>query len=248
MSGHSKWHSIKHKKAAIDAKRGAVFTKVIKELTVAARIGGGDPDSNARLRTAINAAKAANMPNDNIDRAIKKGTGELEGVNYEEITYEGYGPGGVALIVEVMTDNRNRTASEIRHLFTKHGGSLGTSNSVAFLFERKSLIYVAAEGTSEDDLMMQALDAGASDIQKDGEVFEVVSEPHAHNNVLEKLTEAGFKMESSEVSLVPSTRVKPENKDLERAMKMIETLEEHDDVQHVYHNLDAPAEMLEGAE
>jgi YebC/PmpR family DNA-binding regulatory protein len=248
MSGHSKWHSIKHKKAAIDAKRGAVFTKIIKELTVAARLGGGDPDANSRLRTAINAAKAANMPSDNIDRAIKKGTGELEGVHYEEITYEGYAHGGVALIVEVMTDNRNRTASEIRHLFTKHGGSLGQSNSVAFLFERKSLIFVSAEGTDEDELMMQALDAGASDILKEGGVFEVVSEPSAHNGMLEKLTEAGFKVESSEVSLVPATRVKAESKDLDKAMKMIEALEEHDDVQHVYHNLDVPAEMLEGAE
>ena len=248
MSGHSKWHSIKHKKAAIDAKRGAMFTKVIKELTVAARMGGGDPDSNARLRTAVNAAKAANMPNDNIERAIKKGTGELEGVHYEEITYEGYAPGGVALICEVMTDNRNRTASEIRHMFTKHGGSLGQSNSVAFLFERKSLIYVDAEGTSEDDLMMQALDAGASDIQNDSGLFEVLSEPHNHNAVLEKLTDAGFKIESSEVSLVPSTRVKPETKDLEKCLRMIEALEEHDDVQNVYHNLDVPAEMLEGAE
>jgi YebC/PmpR family DNA-binding regulatory protein len=248
MSGHSKWHSIKHKKAAIDAKRGAMFTKVIKELTVAARLGGGDPDMNARLRTAVNTAKAANMPNDNIERAIKKGTGELEGVSYEEVTYEGYAPGGVAVIAEVMTDNRNRTAPEMRHLFSKYGGSLGQPNSVGFMFDRKSLVYVPAEGTDEDELMMQALEAGAADVQKDGDYFEITSEPAAHNAVLEKLEQAGFKIESSEVSLIPQTRVKAEGKDLEKAMKMLELLEEHDDVQNVYHNLDVPAEMLEGDE
>ena len=248
MSGHSKWHSIKHKKAAIDAKRGAAFTKIIKELTVAARMGGGDPNMNARLRTAVNAAKGANMPADNIDRAIKKGTGELEGVSYEDIVYEGYAPGGVAVIVEVTTDNRNRTASEVRHLFSKHGGSLGTSNSVAFMFERKSLVYVPAEGVVEDDLIMQALDAGASDVQRDGDLYEIISEPTNHNTVVEKLAEAGFPVDSSEVSMVPQNRVKVVGKELEKAMKMIDGIEEHDDVSHVYHNLDAPEEGLEGAE
>jgi YebC/PmpR family DNA-binding regulatory protein len=238
MSGHSKWHSIKHKKGALDAKRGKLFTKFIKEITVAARSGGGDPDANARLRKAINDAKAGNMPNDTIDRAIRRGTGEEEGVNYEEITYEGYGPAGVALMVQSMTDNRNRTVAEIRHIFSKNGGNLGESGSVGWMFEKKGYIVVEKAAKSEEELFELAIDAGADDLRDDEDNFEIITSPDAFDAVLTAVKGAGIEPQVAEVEMVPQNYIKLEGADARQMLKLMEALEDHDDVQKVSANFD----------
>ncbi|MFQ5877160.1 MAG: YebC/PmpR family DNA-binding transcriptional regulator [Acidobacteriota bacterium] len=238
MSGHSKWHSIKHKKAAADAKRGRLFTRLIKELTVAARLGGGDPDGNPRLRTALAAAKAANMPKDNIEKAIKKGTGELPGVSYEEVAYEGYGPGGVAVFVDALTDNRNRTLAEVRHLFAKYGGNLGESNCVAWMFEKKGYIVVPKGCAPEETLLETVLEAGGEDVRDDGENWEVLSAPERLEPVKEGLEARGIRPTTSEISMVPRTSVRVEGKKAQQLLAMMEALEEHDDVQNVWANFD----------
>jgi YebC/PmpR family DNA-binding regulatory protein len=244
MSGHSKWAGIKHKKAKVDAQRGRVFTKLIREMTVAARVGGGDPAGNPRLRTAIQAAKAVNMPSDNIERAIKKGTGELEGVTYEEITYEGYGPGGVAVLVEVVTDNKNRAVGEIRKIFSRHGGNLGESGCVAFLFEKKGYIQVDAAKVDEDKLITIALDAGAEDLQREEGVFAVSSAPKDFEKVRDRIVKGGIQPLSAEITMLPKSTVKLEGKHAEQMLRLMEELEEHDDIQHVYANFDIPEEIM----
>jgi YebC/PmpR family DNA-binding regulatory protein len=244
MSGHSKWASIKHKKAKVDAQRGRAFTKLIREITVAARVGGGDLTGNPRLRTAVLAAKAVNMPADNIERAIKKGTGELEGVTYEEITYEGYGPAGVAILVEVMTDNKNRTVGEIRKAFSRHGGNMGESGCVNFLFEKKGHIVVDAAKVDEDKLMTVALDAGAEDMQREEGVFAVTTVPRDFEKVRQALVKAGIQPMAAEITMLPKSTVKLEGKPAEQMLKLMEELEEHDDVQHVYANFDIPEEIM----
>lgn len=243
MSGHSKWATIKHKKGAADAKRGKVFTRLIKEITIAARQGGGDPDGNPRLRTAIAAAKAENMPADNIKRAIQRGTGEIEGLTYEEITFEGYGPGGVALIVEVTTDNRNRAVSEIRHAFSKNGGNLGESGSVSYMFSKKGVIALSKDGVDEEKLTEIVLDAGAEDLSDEGDMWEVVTGPKEFDAVREAITSAGFKPEHAEVSMIPSTYQKLEGSQANAMMRLLDTLEDLDDTQNVYSNFD-----MEGVE
>ncbi len=239
MSGHSKWHTIKHKKGALDAKRGKVFTKLIKEITVAARTGGtGDVDSNARLRKAVNDAKGQNMPNDTIDRAIKRGTGELEGVNYEEITYEGYGIGGVAVLIETMTDNRNRTVAELRHLFSKNGGNLGEAGSVAWMFDKKGLIVVDKEARTEDEMFEIAIEAGADDVSTEGDVFEIYTAPDTFDTVSEAVKAAKIEPQAAEVSMIPQNYIKLEGDDARKMLKLYEAIEDHDDVQNVYANFD----------
>lgn len=238
MSGHSKWATIKRKKAKIDAQRGKVFTRLIKELMVSARQGGGDESSNARLRTAVAAAKAANMPTANIERAIKRGTGELDGVNYEEVTYEGYGPSGVAFIIEVVTDNRNRTVADMRHYLSKHGGNLGESGCVSWMFEKKGLIVIPAAGIEEDELMLLALDAGADDLKQEEESFEITTPPENFETVKEALEGKGLTIESAEVSMIPKTTIKLQGTQAEKVMRLVDLLEEHDDVQNVYANFD----------
>ncbi len=238
MSGHSKWHSIKHKKGALDAKRGKLFTKFIKEITVAARTGGGDPDANARLRKAILDAKAGNMPNDTIERAIRRGTGEEEGVNYEEITYEGYGPGGVALLIQSLTDNRNRTVAEIRHLFSKNGGNLGESGSVGWIFEKKGYIVVEKAAKSEDELFELAIEAGADDLRDDQDTFEILTSPDAFEGVLTAVKGAGIEPQAAEVEMVPQNYIRLEGADARQMLKLMEALEDHDDVQKVSANFD----------
>ena len=238
MSGHSKWHSIKHKKGALDAKRGKLFTKFIKEITVAARTGGGDIEGNARLRKAIFDAKAGNMPNDTIDRAVRRGTGEEEGVNYEEITYEGYGPGGVALLIQSLTDNRNRTVAEIRHAFSKNGGNLGEAGSVGWMFEKKGYIVVDKAAKPEDELFELAIEAGADDLRDDEENFEIITAPDNFENVLAAIKAAGIEPQMAEVEMVPQTYVKLEGQDARQMLKLIEALEDHDDVQKVSANFD----------
>ena len=238
MSGHSKWHTIKHKKAATDAKRGRVFTKVIKEITVAARTGGGDPEGNPRLRTVLEAARAANMPKDNIEKAIKKGTGELPGVSYEEVSYEGYGPGGVAVYVQALTDNRNRTLPESRHLFTKYGGNLGESNCVGWMFEKKGYIVLAKDKASEETLLEVVLEAGGDDVRDDGDNWEILTPPERVQAVKEVLTGRGIPVTSSEVSMVPKNTVRLEGKKAQQLLSMMEALEEHDDIQNVWANFD----------
>jgi YebC/PmpR family DNA-binding regulatory protein len=238
MSGHSKWHSIKHKKGALDAKRGKLFTKFIKEITVAARSGGGDPDANARLRKAILDAKAGNMPNETIDRAVRRGTGEEEGVNYEEITYEGYGPGGVALMVQSMTDNRNRTVAEIRHIFSKNGGNLGESGSVGWMFEKKGYIVVEKAAKSEEELFELAIDAGADDLRDDEDNFEIITSPDTFDAVLTAVKGAGVEPQVAEVEMVPQNYIKLEGADARQMLKLMEALEDHDDVQKVSANFD----------
>jgi YebC/PmpR family DNA-binding regulatory protein len=238
MSGHSKWHSIKHKKGALDAKRGKLFTKFIKEITVAARTGGGDPDANARLRKAILDAKAGNMPNDTIDRAIRRGTGEEEGVNYEEITYEGYGPGGVALLIQSMTDNRNRTVAEIRHLFSKNGGNLGESGSVGWMFEKKGYIVVSKSAKSEEELFDLVIEAGADDLRDDEDNFEIITSPEAFEAVQAAVKVAGIEPQVAEVEFVPQNYIKLEGSDARQMLKLVEALEDHDDVQKVSANFD----------
>ncbi|MBI3314075.1 MAG: YebC/PmpR family DNA-binding transcriptional regulator [Candidatus Omnitrophica bacterium] len=244
MSGHSKWASIKHKKAAADSKRGKIFTKLIRELTVAAKMGGGDPNTNPRLRTIIDTAKDANMPADNIERAIKKGTGELEGVTYEEVAYEGYGPQGAALLVHCLTDNKNRTAAEIRSIFSKANGAMAGQGSVAWLFEKKGLIVVDASKTTEDKLMEIALSAGAEDLSQSGTHFEVTTAPHDFEAVREAVKKAGIAMESSQVTMIPKNLVPVSAESARTVLKLIEALEDHDDVQNVYTNCDIPDEVV----
>jgi YebC/PmpR family DNA-binding regulatory protein len=245
MSGHSKWATIKHKKAATDAKRGRVFTRLIKEISVAARNGGGDPDSNARLRTAVVAAKAASMPADNIKRAIQRGTGEGGGAALEEITFEGYGPGGVAVLVDVVTDNRNRAVSEIRHVFSKQGGNLGEAGSVAWMFKKQGYIVIAKDKAGEDELLDIALEAGADDVRDDGANWEVITPPDSFEAVQEALKKHNIETALAEVSMIPSTFVKLEGKSAQQMLKLLEALEEHDDVQHVHSNFDMEANVLE---
>jgi len=244
MSGHSKWATIKHKKAALDAKRGKSFTRIIKEINIAAR-SGGDPDVNARLRTAIAAAKAVSMPADNIKKAILRGTGELEGGQIEEVTFEGYGPGGAAVLVEVATDNRNRTVSEIRHVFSKHGGNLGEQNSVGWMFERKSQILIELDKATEDQLMDVALEAGADDLRNDGAHWDVLSAPEAHEAVLGAVHKAGIPTVSAQVAKIPKNLVKLEGKNAAGMLRLIEALEDHEDVQNVFANFDIDEKELE---
>jgi YebC/PmpR family DNA-binding regulatory protein len=247
MSGHSKWATIKHKKAATDAKRGAAFTKIIKEMTVAARIGGGDPSMNPRLRTVLEKAKSVNMPADNIKRAIQKGTGELEGTTYEEIMLEGYGPGGVALLVEGTTDNRNRTVSEIRHAFTKHGGNLGTAGCVAYMFQPRGYIAVPTEKISEDDLMTLALDAGADDIQNAGDLWEVYTTPNAYEAVLVAIKKSGIEPTESQIGKYAENNIQLEGNKAQQMLKLVDALEDLDDVQNVWSNFDVSEKELEEA-
>ena len=245
MSGHSKWSTIKHKKAAKDAKRGKIFTKLIKEITVAARTGGGDINANPRLRTAVLTARSNSMPSENIDRAIKKGTGELEGVTYEEIQYEGYGPGGAAIIAQVLTDNKNRTVSEIRRLFLKHGGNMGETGCVSWMFEKKGLIAVEKSQVDEDRLMGLALDAGAEDIRDEGDLFEVVTRPEDFHTVKERLDQEKIAVSSAQVTLVPKNTVDIDAKHAEQILKLSEELEDHDDVQSVSANFNISDELME---
>ena len=244
MAGHSKWKQIKRKKAVADQRRGAEFTKLIKEITVAARQGGGDPAGNARLRAAIDTARAANMPMDNIERAIKKGTGELAGVNYEEVVYEGYGPGGAAIMVQVTTDNANRTVADIRHLFTRFGGNLGTQNSVAWMFEKKGQIYLDATRYPEDAALEAALDAGADDLTRDGDQFIITTEPNTLHAVQEALRAKKLESADAEIALSPKSSVTVRGGDAEKLLKLMEALEEHDDVSKVFSNFDIDAETM----
>jgi YebC/PmpR family DNA-binding regulatory protein len=244
MSGHSKWATIKHKKAALDAKRGKAFTRLIKEITIAAR-NGGDPDGNPRLRTAVLAAKAVSMPSDNIKKAIMRGTGELEGGQIEEVMFEGYGPGGAAVLVNVATDNRNRTVSEIRHVFSKNGGNMGEQGSVAWMFERKSQMFVPSEKASEDQLMGIVLDAGAEDIRDDGDRWEVLAPPEAHEAVMKALEANGMAAEDASIAMVPKNLIKLEGKSASGMLKLNEALEDHDDVQSVFANFDIDEQELE---
>ena len=247
MSGHSKWHSIKHKKGAADAKRGNLFTRIIKELTVAARDRGGDPDSNPRLRTVIADAKAANMPAENIKRAIRRGTGEEPGVSYEEVSYEAYGPGGAALLIEVLTDNTNRAVGEIRHLLSKHGGNLGAANSVAWMFDKRSYIVIEKAGADEEALMTAVIDAGADDFREDEDTWEVVSAPEAHEQVLTAVKGVGTEPASVQVVMLPQNFVKLEGKTAQQMIKLMEVLEDHDDVRHVWSNFDIEAKEIEAS-
>ena len=244
MSGHSKWATIKHKKAALDAKRGKTFTRLIKEIMIAARTGG-DPESNARLRTAITAAKAVSMPADNIKRAVMRGTGELEGGQIDEMQYEGYGPGGAAVLVNVATDNKNRTVSEIRHLFSKNGGNMGEVGSVSWMFERKSQIFLDGGAATEDQLMGIVLDAGADDLRDQGGTWEILSAPEAHEPVLQALEKAGMQTESAEIAMVPKNTVKLEGKNAQAMLRLYDALEEHDDVQNVYGNYEVDEAEVE---
>ncbi len=245
MSGHSKWATIKHKKAALDSKRGKVFTRVIKEITIAARSGGGDPDANPRLRTAILAAKGVSMPADNIKRAIMRGTGEIEGITFDEIMFEGYGPGGAAVLVLCATDNRNRTVSEIRHVFSKWGGNMGEQGSVGWMFERKSQIIVDKEKATEDQLMNIVLDAGGDDLRDEGEQWSVLSAPEAHETVMNALQKAGIPTESAEIAMVPKNLIKLEGKPASGMLKLNEALEDHEDVQNVWSNFDIDEAEME---
>jgi YebC/PmpR family DNA-binding regulatory protein len=248
MSGHSKWSTIKHKKGAADAKRGKIFTRILKEMTVAARMGGGDPDGNPRLRAAIAEAKANNMPKDNIDRAIKRGSGELEGVTYEEQTYEGYGPGGVAIIVETLTDNGNRTTPEIRHIFEKNGGNLGTPGSVKFQFEKKGYFAVEKSAVGEDKLMEIVLEAGADDLQTDDpDVYEIFTTPDTFEPVREALEANKIPSVEAKLGLIPSRYVSVDEQKSKSIMRLLEMLDDHDDVQNLYSNFDVPSEMMETA-
>jgi YebC/PmpR family DNA-binding regulatory protein len=244
MSGHSKWSSIKHKKAATDAKRGKIFTKLIKEITVAARMGGGDPDANSRLRAAILAAKSENMPKDNIDRAIKKGTGELEGVNYEESIYEGYGPGGAAVLVESLTDNKNRTVADIRNIFSKNNGSLGENGYVAWMFEKKGYSAVESKEVEEEVLMEAALEGGADDIREDDSNFEVITAPEDFNTVKEAVDNASIPYIVAEITMLPQSTANLAGKEAEQMVRLMDMLEDNDDVQKVYTNADIPEEIL----
>jgi YebC/PmpR family DNA-binding regulatory protein len=248
MSGHSKWSTIKHKKGAADAKRGKVFTRIIKEMTIAARLGGGDPEGNPRLRAAVAEAKANNMPKDNIERAIKRGSGELEGAMYEEVTYEGYGPGGVAIIVEALTDNGNRTTPEIRHTFEKNGGNLGTPGSVKFQFERKGYFAVEKSAADEDKLMEVAIEAGADDLQSDDpDAFEIYTSPENFEAVRQALENNKIATVEAKLGMIPANYVTLDDNKSKQVMKLLEALDDHDDVQNVWSNFDIPAEMMETA-
>jgi YebC/PmpR family DNA-binding regulatory protein len=247
MSGHSKWHSIKHKKGAADARRGKIFTRIIKELTVAARAGGGDPDMNPRLRTIIAEAKAANMPAENIKRAIRRGTGEEPGVSYDEVMYEGYGPGGVAVMIDTLTDNKNRTVGELRHLLSKHGGNLGEANSVAWMFDKKGYIVVEKTKVDEDTLMSKALDAGADDLRDDGDNWEVLSAPEAFPAVKQAIEGLGIEAAAAEVAMVPQNYVKLEGRPAQQMVKLLEVLDDHDDVRHVWSNMDIEEQEIEAS-
>jgi YebC/PmpR family DNA-binding regulatory protein len=247
MSGHSKWHTIKHKKGAADAKRGKIFTRIIKELTVAARSGGGDIDSNPRLRTIVAEAKSVNMPADNIKRAIQRGTGELPGVSYEEINYEGYGPGGAAVIVETLTDNKNRTVGEIRHVLSKHGGNLAAENSVAWMFDKKGYIVVEKSKADEDTLMAAAIDAGADDMRDDGEAWEIVSAPDAFQKVLDAVKALNIEPAAAEIAFLPQNYVKLEGKPAQQMIKLMEALEEHEDSKKVWSNADIEEKEIEAS-
>lgn len=244
MAGHSKWKQIKRKKAVADARRGAAFTKLIREITIAAKQGGGDPAGNARLRTAIEAARAENMPADNIERAIKKGTGELDGVTYEEVTYEGYGPGGAAILIQATTDNANRTVAEIRHLFQRHGGNLGAANAVAWMFDRRAQITVDAAKASEDETLEAALDAGADDVVREGEAFLLTAPPATLHALVDTLKARGLPVQSAEIALIPKSTVKVEGGDARNLLKLIEALEELDDVAKVFSNFDIDADAM----
>jgi YebC/PmpR family DNA-binding regulatory protein len=245
MSGHSKWSSIKHKKGAADAKRGKIFTKLIREISVSARAGGGDPDGNARLRTAIAAAKGENMPKDNIERAIKKGTGELEGTHYEETVLEGYGPNGVAIIADVMTDNKNRTIAELRHAFTKHNGNIGTTGCVAWMFSKKGLISLDKDKVDEEKLMEVALEAGAEDINDEESTLEIITEVKDFETVRDALDKNGLSYVFAKVSMIPQNTVKLQDKEAEQFLKLVEALEDSDDIQDVYSNCDISDEVME---
>lgn len=245
MSGHSKWSTIKHKKGAADAKRGKIFTKLIKEITVAARMGGGDIDSNPRLRGAVAAAKAQNMPKDNLERAIKKGTGDLEGVDYEEILYEGYGPGGVAILVECLTDNKNRTIADVRYIFSKAGGNIGTDGCVAWMFDKKGLITISKEDSDEDTLMEVGLEAGAEDVTDEGDCFEIITDPADFDAVKEAVEAAGIKIEMAEVTMIPQTQTRLEGKEAEQMVRFMDALDDCDDIQKFYSNADIPDEVYD---
>jgi YebC/PmpR family DNA-binding regulatory protein len=247
MAGHSKWANIRHRKAAQDAKRGKLYTKLAREITVAAREGGGDPEFNPRLRAAIENAKKFNMPKENIERAIKRGTGEIAGETYEEVTYEGYGPGGVAIIVKCLTDNRNRTASEVRHAFSKHGGNLGTSGCVSWMFERKGVIKVSAEKFDEETVMMAAIDAGADDVVREDEFFVVYTQPQDLESVRKTLIDGGIEIEEAKLDLIPTTTTRVEGETAEKVLKLLMALEDLDDVQEVYSNFDMPEEVINNA-
>ncbi len=244
MSGHSKWHSIKHKKAAQDAKRGKIFTKIIREISMAARLGGGDPEANPRLRKAIAEAKTVNMPADNIKRAIMKGTGQLEGTTYEEVTYEGYGPGGVAIYVEALSDNKNRTVSELRHIFSKNGGNIGESGCVAWMFKRKGYIVVEKTKASEDELLDIALEAGAEDIREDGSNYEIFTSPENYEAVVNSLQERNIELAAANLGYIPHNYVKLEGKQAQQLLRLMEELEDHDDVQNVWSNFDIDEEEI----
>ncbi len=245
MSGHNKWSTIKHKKGALDAKRGKIFSKLIKEITIAARVGGGDPEGNPRLRTAISAARAANMPKDNIERAIKRGTGEIAGAAYEEVTYEGYGPGGVAVLVDALTDNKNRTVAEIRHIFEKYGGNLGESGCVAWIFQKKGLVIIPAAGIQEDEVMELALEAGAQDVKHDQDSYEITADPADFEAVKKAVEDRGWKIDMAEITMIPQNTVKLEGRKAEQMLKMMDALDDHDDLQRVFANFDiADEEMM----
>jgi YebC/PmpR family DNA-binding regulatory protein len=245
MSGHSKWSTIKHKKGAADAKRGKMFTKLIKEITVAARLGGGDPDANPRLRTAIAAAKSENMPKDNIDRAVKKGTGELEGVNYEEVSYEAYGPGGVAVLVNCLTDNKNRTVADLKHIFDRHGGSLGEPGCVAWIFSQKGIIVFDRESADEETLFDIALEAGAEDVKEEETTFEVITDTADFESVRKAVDEADLTYTVAEISMIPQNTVNLEEKKAQQMLNLMEALEDNDDVSKVYANFDIPDDVME---
>jgi YebC/PmpR family DNA-binding regulatory protein len=248
MSGHSKWHTIKHKKGAADAKRGKLFTRIIKELTVAARAGGGDIDSNPRLRTVVAEAKSVNMPADNIKRAIQRGTGELPGVSYEEVTYEAYGPGGVAIMIDALTDNRNRTVGEMRHALSKHGGNLGETNSVAWMFDKKGYIVVEkSKVPDEEQLLAAVIDAGADDMKDDEDNWEIVSPPDGFQSVLESVKGLGLEPAAAEIAMVPQNYVKLEGKAAQQMVKLMEALEEHDDTRKVWTNADIEEKEIEAS-
>ena len=245
MSGHSKWASIRHKKGAVDAKRGKIFSKLIKEITVAARLGGGDPEGNPRLRVAVQAAKAQNMPKDNIARAIKKGTGELAGTSYEEYNYEAYGPGGVALMMNCLTDNRNRTIADIKHIFERHGGNLGEPGCVSWMFEQRGLVVFEKKSVEEEKLLDLALEAGAEDIKESETQFEVLTDPADFESIKKVFDDEGLSYSLAEISMIPQNTVKLEGRDAERVLSLLEALEENDDISQVYANFDIPDEVME---
>jgi YebC/PmpR family DNA-binding regulatory protein len=245
MSGHSKWASIKHKKGAIDAKRGKVFTRLIKEISVAARMGGGDPGGNPRLRQAVLAARAENMPKDNIERAIKKGTGELEGMSFEEVSYEAYGPGGVALLIDCLTDNKNRTVADLKYIFDRHGGNIGSPGCVSWIFEKKGVIAFDKGKIEEEKLLDVALDAGAEDVSQSGDQFEVVMKPNDFEKIKKAFDSLGLKYSLAEISMIPQKTVRLEGKKAEQMLNLMEALEDNDDINHVYANFDIPDEVME---